>query len=534
MNFFIKYKKEILIGLVLIILFFASRLINLTALPIFTDEAIYLRWAQIAKNDANWRFISLTDGKQPLYVWLAMIAMKVISDPLVAGRVVSVFCGLLGMFFIGLLTWEIFKSKKAAFLASLLYLVYPSALFYDRMALMDGLLAVMTIVTLYLEILLVKKIRLDLALLTGMAMGATMLVKTSGFFTLYLAPLLILFFDFSQKKWMGKFSKLVLLGTISAVLSQVYYSVLRLSPFFHMVGEKDTTFVYPFAEWLSHPLTFFVGNFQGMIGWTVLYLTWPITIAIVLALVFALKKFTRERLFLFLWFLGPFTALALFGKVLYPRFILFMTMPLLVLASSSFIEIENFLYRHCESLDCARDKLGARQSSSWLRLPRRSFHSLLAMTLFILVLPSLLFNYKFLFDITHAPLTAIDKGQYVNDWPSGWGVNEANTYLAGEAKKGKIAIFTDGTFGLMPYAIELYLVYNKNVTIKGLWPLNDIFPKEIADSVKKVPTFFIADQKEDISASWPLVLLGKWQKGINPNASLRLYKVIPQGNIAKN
>lgn len=156
-NFLKQHKLEIILALLLGVLFLISRLINLTSLPIFTDEAIYLRWAQIAKNDANWRFISLTDGKQPLYIWLAMIAMKVISDPLVAGRVVSVFCGLLGMLFIGLLTWEIFKSKKVAFLSSVLYLVYPSALFYDRMALMDGLLSVTTIFTLYLEILLVKK-----------------------------------------------------------------------------------------------------------------------------------------------------------------------------------------------------------------------------------------------------------------------------------------------------------------------------------------------------------------------------------------
>lgn len=339
-----------------------------------------------------------------------------------------------------------------------------------------------------------------------MAMGATMLVKTSGFFTLYLAPLLLLFFDFSQKQRRGRFIKLIFLGALSTIMSQLYYSVLRLSPFFHMIGEKDTTFVYPFREWLSHPLTFFVGNFQGMIGWAILYLTWPVVLAIVLALVFAIKRFTRERLFLFIWFIGPFIALALFGKVLYPRFILFMTMPLLVLAASSLTEISMFI----------------------------KYFKWQVVLIILAIIPSLIFDYKFLFDITHAPLTAIDQGQYVNDWPAGWGVKETNTYLKSQAKKGKIAIFTDGTFGLMPYAIELYLVYNKNVTIKGLWPLNDTLPKEIADSAQKVPTYFIADQKEDISPSWPLILLGKWQKGINQNASLRLYKVIPLDNFAKN
>src|SRR3989344_7406580 len=63
--------------------FFASRLFNLTIIPIFTDEAIYLRWAQIALTDPRWRFISLIDGKQPLFIWLLLPVLKLMSDPLV-------------------------------------------------------------------------------------------------------------------------------------------------------------------------------------------------------------------------------------------------------------------------------------------------------------------------------------------------------------------------------------------------------------------------------------------------------------------
>ncbi|MCL5676049.1 MAG: glycosyltransferase family 39 protein [Patescibacteria group bacterium] len=523
-----KYKKEILIGLLLLIAYLVMRLVNLTALPIFTDEAIYLRWAQIAKNDANWRFISLTDGKQPLYVWLAMVFMKVIKDPLTAGRLVSVASGIFGMFFLGLLSWEIFRDKKVAFLASILYLVYPFTLFYDRMALMDGLLAVTTIVTLYLEIRLVREIRLDLALLTGMAMGAAMLVKTSGFFTLYLAPLLLLFFDFSRKDWVKSFIKLIFFGLISAVLSQVYYAVLRLSPLYHMIAEKDTTFVYPVKEWLTHPFTFFQGNLTGMTDWAIHYLSWPLAFVIIIALILSLKKYFRERWFLFLWFLAPFVALALFGKVLYPRFILFMTMPLLVLIASGLSVIlgseaipESKKNRFWTQL--RKSYAGQASQNDVKKIFNKKVRLFL---IFLFLLPSLLFDYKILFDIKSAPLTQIDRGQYVDDWPAGWGVKEANAYLTVQAQKGKISVFTDGTFGLMPYAVELYLVYNKNVTIKGLWPLTDVFPKDITESAEKMPTYFIANQKSDIPANWPLRLLGKWQKGNNKDASLRLYKVV--------
>src|SRR5688572_22984012 len=111
MRFFKKY-IWIVLGLGILTLFFFTRFYNILSLPIFTDEAIYIRWAQIAANDAAWRFISLTDGKQPMYVWIAMILMKLIEDPLLAGRLVSVLAGLGTMIGIFFLTSEIFKNRK--------------------------------------------------------------------------------------------------------------------------------------------------------------------------------------------------------------------------------------------------------------------------------------------------------------------------------------------------------------------------------------------------------------------------------------
>ncbi len=77
----------------IILAYFATRLINLTAFPIFTDEAIYILWSQIVSRDAAWRFISLVDCKQPMFTWIAMVLMRFISDPIFAGRLVSVLAG---------------------------------------------------------------------------------------------------------------------------------------------------------------------------------------------------------------------------------------------------------------------------------------------------------------------------------------------------------------------------------------------------------------------------------------------------------
>ena len=128
MKGFLKKYSFSLLAISIIILYFFTRFYNILSLPIFTDEAIYVRWAQIAGNDASWRLISLTDGKQPMFVWIAMILMKVINDPLLAGRTVSVLAGfgsVIGIFF---LTNELFKNKKLGFLASFIYVLYPFAI----------------------------------------------------------------------------------------------------------------------------------------------------------------------------------------------------------------------------------------------------------------------------------------------------------------------------------------------------------------------------------------------------------------------
>src|SRR3989338_5499678 len=132
MDFFKRHRLKLFVLVVLALIYFASRFYSILSLPFFTDEAIYIRWAQIAKQDANWRFISLTDGKQPMFIWLMMISLRFIQDPLLAGRIVSVGAGfftLIGMYFLGR---EIFKSNKIGLISSALYILFPMALVYDR------------------------------------------------------------------------------------------------------------------------------------------------------------------------------------------------------------------------------------------------------------------------------------------------------------------------------------------------------------------------------------------------------------------
>src|SRR3990167_1673242 len=131
-------RKDLLFILLLILIYFLTRLYRLDQFPIFSDEGIYIRWAKVAWHDASWRFISLTDGKQPLQTWGTIPFLKLFpNNALLAGRLFSVasgFVGLIGMF---TLLYYLFN-KRTAFIGSFIYVFTPFFLFYDRLALVDS------------------------------------------------------------------------------------------------------------------------------------------------------------------------------------------------------------------------------------------------------------------------------------------------------------------------------------------------------------------------------------------------------------
>jgi len=484
--------------MVLTCIYVLSRLINLTALPIFTDEAIYIRWAQIGGRDASWRFISLTDGKQPLFTWAMMVSMRFLHDPLFAGRLVSVLSGLVAVWGMYLLGLEVFRNKWIGLLGSLLYVISPFALFYDRLALYDSLVSAISIWNLYFIVLLVRSVRLDIALILGLSLGLGMLNKTSAFISLYLLPFSLILFDWKTKKVGKRLFYWVCLALVSAVLSQLIYSILRLSPYFYIIAQKDTIFVYPISLWLTHPLQFFIGNIRGMFDWLFGYLTVPIIVLVCLGMCMFWKS-NREKLLLLVWWLAPFCALALFGRVLYPRFILFMTMPLYVICAWT-------LYMLITTL-----------KHFWMRF----------IVIGLILIPSITMSYGIIADIKTARIPKSEKGQYVNDWPSGWGISEIVTFLKHESRNGKISVFTEGTFGLLPYAFEIYLNDNKDIDIHGIWPVPNEIPSDMVNSALDHATYFVMYQSQTPPALWRLEKIAEYQKGLNKDSTMRLYRVTP-------
>ena len=307
--------------------YLVSRLVNLGIISIFTDEAIYLRWSQIMVSDAALRYLPLIDGKPPLFMWLTTIVIKLLPtlDPLLSGRLVSIFAGfgsLVGMFFT---SYILFRNKKISYLSSIFYILSPFTLFYDSFALADSLLAMFGIWSLGLGVLLVQTARLDVAMILGMTIGFGLLTKTPAQFFLYLLPLLVIFAK--KKDWL----KLGGLFVVVIILSQGFFSLLRLFPLFNMINQKNLEFIVPISYFLKHPTQYLFGNLETLLKWEFWYLTPLVFLTALSGVIFNIKKDWKSCLILTTYYLIPLLVMAAFNKVIYPRYLLPFTSALLIL-----------------------------------------------------------------------------------------------------------------------------------------------------------------------------------------------------------
>lgn len=447
-------KKDILYLFAIIGIFFLTRLINIEKFPIFNDEGIYISWAKTAWHDASWRFISLTDGKQPLQTWMTIPLLKMFPDnALLAGRLFAVLTGLASLTGIFCLLFYFFN-KKTAYIGSLLYIFTPYFLFYDRLALADSGVNAAFIWILFFSVLLAKTIRLDIALIFGMIGGVALLTKSSAQAFIGLAVLGPIFFlkkENNFKKILNYSLNFYLLYLIVAGVSFVIYNVQRLSPFLHFVAEKNKVFLLSFSDFVNSPFQVFFHNVTTL----PLYVSWEM--GFVLALTGLIGWFLlwkkSKNLFVFfsLWIVLLYIGVSLFTRVLYPRYLMFFASLFLITSAYLIYSLKNKL----------------------------------ALTALVVGLTAsfLFFDYAILFDIKNIPYPPVDRGQYLEGWTAGWGIEEIVNYARERTKEKQIVILAEGSFGMTGDVLNVYIKPNDQIFVKGYWPLSE---KDILDNKKEL------------------------------------------------
>lgn len=413
----------------IIVAYLGLRLQNLTSLPVFGDEAIYIRWSQIIKSVETLRFIPQTDGKQPLFMWLVVPFFKVIADPVVAARIVSVLAGLGTTLIIYLTLRIIFKIKPFnCLVAGLVYLFIPFTFFFDRLALPDNLLAFFGVLSLLFSLLLAKYPRLDLALILGGILGSAWLTKSPAIYFILLSLGTFVFINYSRPK-------LFILSLISAAISWGIYNILRLGPQFTQLAIRNKDYIWSLNDIIKHPLDPFLPHLSDTVTIISRYISWPIFGLILVALVysFSKKKFNRYLLLVIFWCLLPLIASLAIAKVFTARYILFCLPPFFI-AAGYFIS----------------------------QLPAKTYFLLP-----ILLIPNFIFIYQLSTKPFSVTLPATEAG-YVKDWTSGWGIKSVSEYLINRSTQANVIVGTEGAFGTLPDGLQIYTNNIPRLTVFGV------------------------------------------------------------------
>ncbi len=443
LDYFKDWKLTILLGFLIVAIGLFLRIYNLTILPVFTDEAIYIRWSQIMVAEPTLRFLPLSDGKQPLFMWILMFLVNRFSDPLFIGRFISVVSGMVTI--IGLFSFALylFKSKKVALITSLIWAVSPFSLFFDRMALVDSLLAMFGLWSLFLAVITVRTMRLDMAMFTGFALGGALLTKSPALFFVILLPTTVILSNWpkTKKERLTHLGKLIFLFSSIYIISFAMYNILRLGPNFHLIGSRNEDYVFPLSHLWLNPKDPFIFYFHR--AWQWLWILGPsvVVVFLVLGSLLNIRRYGKEIVLLLAWSFFPLLVQAEFAKVITARYILFSIPFLWLLAGSIFLVKQEF------------------------------FQKLLFLGLVIFILHALSIDCLLLTNPEKAPLPRGERSGYLEEWTAGTGIREAAELIKtihAQEPETQIIVGTEGYFGTLPDGLQMYLAKVPNVLVIGV------------------------------------------------------------------
>lgn len=465
-----EWGNTIIIGSGIIVLALVLRIVNLTYLPIFGDEAIYIRWAQVMGAEPGLRFLPLLDGKQPLFMWVLMFLVRRFSDPLFIGRLTSVFYGMGTIIGIFALTYYLFKSRKIALIASLFWVISPYSVFFDRMALVDAMLAMFGVWTLFFGVITARTLRLDAAMLTGFALGGALLTKSPAIFFVILLPSTWIVSSWPKRKKeqpVGKkdlihLTKLIFLSLVTYLLAFGMYNILRLGENFHMLASRSQDYIYPINHLWTAPLSSLVPNIWLIFDWLWRLGPGVLVIFITIVLIENIRRYKyRQRAevaLLFVWSAIPLFVSALYARVFTARYILFILPTIYIFASLVFLKFFEY---------------------------KESTKKILVGGLIIYIFFAFKSDYLLLTQPKNASLPRVIRSGYLEEWTSGAGIYEVSEIIREEYIKEpekKIVVGTEGYFGTLPDALQAYLNDLPEITVIGVGLDIKNIPTSLAES----------------------------------------------------
>lgn len=449
-------KASIFLLVIAIVVFAFTRLYHFTILPIFNDEAFYLHWASIIHSEPRALWLPLVDGKTPLFYWLTALVISRFNDPLVGGRLISVLSGFISLLLL-YRSGKVLGTPLGGALSGWLYVLLPYAFFNDRLATVDSFHTMFVLMVLHATLLFSYEGENKHALYLGLALSGAFLAKTPALLFLPLPLITVI----GLRK--NAFSKRVAWELVISYFMLVFAIVIYLTRNVPMIGEDGSRifhrgrFFLSFNQILTFPLSAWVNNLKDLLAYIKFYYTIPLLLWLVLVVTIAIIKKDRLTLILTLWSLMPVAILVLVTKETFSRYYLAPLAPSLLAVGYSTATLTKSGSNNLKRL-------------LWL-LP----------VVAIFLMESVRFIFGFVTNPTTASLVARDRWQYIEGYPSGYGLNEVIDYLRERAESGhQLVVFTTMNWGNPADAVKIYLQKHKNVEVVECywWEMLPVFLPE--------------------------------------------------------
>ena len=476
-------------------LYFVTRLINLKGVPVFIDETIYIKWARAAQGGNLWASL-LYDGKPPLHSWAMVPLLSLMKDELLAGRLTSVFFG--GMTTLGLfLTGKELRNWKLGALAAFLYVACPFTFFYDMMAIAEGMLLTLFVFAVYFAVKASRSVNSYYLIGAGVCTGLALLTKGTATLLFVIVPFAYLIRG-PAEKGLEKSRQLARWLAASGLAMLLGFGILNLLHFSSKWAARSTfinTRTKNLSEILATPLRQFL-RFNGSIVTNLLTYLTPVLMVVALGgLALALLKRWRPGYFLLAWFLLGFVVISLVGKFAWARFYLVLAPPLLLSAAYAFYELWAFAVR------------------AWVRAGSRRILA----TASVAVVAGLVIAAAVPAGSLLAGMTRATQGEtdYLKGRCAGTGMAQTAHFLADASSHEKINVVTNDYF--IQYALEMYMPKMRNLDVTTLiLEYRKGYTAELKSAIdneaREGPTYVIVNGVKDVPASWNLQVVKEFVK----------------------
>jgi 4-amino-4-deoxy-L-arabinose transferase-like glycosyltransferase len=324
----------------IVVVYLVTRLVFIHGFPYFLDEGSYANFVWRGSHSLNDLWVSLTIGREPFYIWLGIPLAKLGVNPLSALRAVSVVSGLLTLPVLFLLGRRL-ADDRVGLVAAAMYALVPFALVHNGIGIMESLVTLVVATALLLQIDFARNPSIRLAVLLGLVGAVGLLTKENTKPAIALLPLSLILFDWGPEgrrerltRWFGGAA---IVGAMMVLADRLMHGSSYFDEFqrwrtngFYTTRKLGDVVGDPFGSWDKAIHAYGPAFLE--------YITVALLVAAGVGALIGLRRNRRMTLLLLGWIALPLLISLTFAALPYPRHVLYLLPPFLVLMAYAAVE----------------------------------------------------------------------------------------------------------------------------------------------------------------------------------------------------